>query len=338
MGAGIIGLACAWRLSQRGVAVRVFDAREAACEASWAAAGMLAPGGEIETPSVLATAALASRAEYPEFVRELAEESGCPIDFRPCGAMEVAYDENEAFILELKSARQATIGVRSEPCQYEGRTARFYPDDALVDPRDVTRALLEACRRRGVTLHQQEPVLSVSPSGTSIQTTKGEYSGQGVLLAAGAWSSALLPALLPPDLLPRTMPVRGHLMSWNLAPGLLEPILRHGHTYLAQRTSGLLIAGATTEHVGFDRTIDASAVADLRARASALLPVLEHHLPAEQWIGFRPGVDAEGPAVGRLPGTSLWTAFGHYRNGILLAPETARRITASYSSQSYSSQ
>ena len=56
------------------------------------------------------------------------------------------------------------------------------------------------------------------------------------------------------------------------------------------------------------------------------------------FTNIRPGVDAEGPAVGRLPGTSLWTAFGHYRNGILLAPETARRITASYSSQSYSSQ
>jgi glycine oxidase len=320
VGAGIIGLSCAWRLAQRGLAVTVFDAREAAREASWAGAGMLAPGGEITAVSPLATAALSSLAEYPEFVRELEEESGVSIDFRHSGAMEVAFDDSEAEALEQKGALQAEIGIRSERCRHDGRDARFYPDDSLVDPRDVTKALLTACHVRGVEIREDEPVLDVARSGKSVRTAAGEYSGDGVVLAAGAWSSSLMEGL------PRTMPVRGHLISWPLSPGLVGPILRHGHTYLLQRKTGILIAGATTEQVGFDRKIDASAVEDLLSRAGELFAPLKGLEPSEQWNGFRPGIEAEAPAVGRIEGTSVWTAFGHYRNGILLAPETARRI------------
>jgi glycine oxidase len=80
--------------------------------------------------------------------------------------------------------------------------------------------------------------------------------------------------------------------------------------------------------VGFDRTLDESALADIQRRAAFLMPELGLQPPQDRWNGFRPGIEAEGPAIGRVPGTSIWTAFGHYRNGILLAPETARRIAA----------
>ena len=46
-------------------------------------------------------------------------------------------------------------------------------------------------------------------------------------------------------------------------------------------------------------------------------------------MGFGPGIETGNPAVGRREGTAIWTAFGHYRNGILLAPETARIIAES---------
>lgn len=320
VGAGIIGLSCAWRLAQRGIGVTVFDAREAARESSWAGAGMLAPGGEFDTPSRLAHMALESLATYPEFVRELQKESGIDIDFRRSGAVEVAFDDSEAEALRSRSARQAEIGIRSEPCIHDGRAARFYPDDAVVDPRDVTAALLIACKARGVSIREHEPVLEISRAGRSVRTSMGDYAAEGVAVAAGAWSSSLVQGS------PRTMPIRGHLVSWNVAPGVLDPILRRGHTYLLQRRSGTLIAGATSERVGFDREIDERAVSDLRARAGALLPSLRGLAPSERWNGFRPGIEAAAPAVGRVPGTSLWQAFGHYRNGILLAPDTARRI------------
>lgn len=321
VGAGIIGLACAWRLSQRGHRVTVFDAGGVGCEASWAGAGMLAPGGEVEEESPLARMALASLEQYPAFVAELCETSGIAIDHQHCGAMEVAFTTAEADALEYKAALQSVMGIRSEPATYKGSvSARFFPDEQLVDPRQLIAALQLTCLRMGVQIHTNEPVSRILPDGSGVITSAGEYRDEGVLVAAGAWSSALCPDL------PVTMPVRGHLVSYDMRQKLIGSILRHNGTYLLQRSNGLLIAGSSTEHVGFDRSIDEKVVNDIHTRASRLLPVLQALAPDARWNGFRPGVAGGRPVIGKIERASIWTAFGHYRNGILLAPQTARMI------------
>lgn len=325
-GAGIIGLSCAWRLAQRGHRVTVFDSREAGCEASWAGAGMLAPGGEVEEASTLARMALSSLAQYPDFVAELQDESGVSIDYQRCGAIELALTLAEAEELERRAARQAALGIHSEPITYGGSaSARFFPNDQSIAPRDVTSALRASCLRAGVKIRGNEPVTQVMPNGSGVTTTLGDYYDDGVLIAAGAWSSGLLSGL------PLTMPVRGHLISYDMDRMLLGTILRHDGTYLlqrngVQRSGGALIAGSSTEYVGFDRSIDESIVSDIHARASRLLPALAASVPGARWNGFRPGIAGGDPVIGRVGGTSIWTAYGHYRNGILLAPETARMI------------
>jgi glycine/D-amino acid oxidase-like deaminating enzyme len=282
---------------------------------------MLAPGGEYEVGGELARMAVESLRVYPDFVRELEAESGMGIDFRLCGAIE-AGDEDE---LSRRAAEQAAVGITSSPFSYRGRTARFYPGDAVVDPRHVTKALKASCEKRGVLLRENEAVTRVLENGRGVETSTGTHEDDGVLIAAGAWSSSLFPGL------PKTMPVRGHLIAWKKQKGFLEPILRDRKTYLLQRASGWLIAGSTTEHAGFDRSIDEQAVEDVRRRAIALLPELGEDPPDERWNGFRPGIVGDKPEIGRVEGTRVWKAFGHYRNGILLAPITADRIVASLS-------
>ena len=284
---------------------------------------MLAPGGEMDESSPLTTMALCSLAMYPAFVESLREESDIAIDYQRCGAIEVAMNAHEADALEARAARQAALGIRSEPVHHPmGVAARFYPDDALVNPRDVMAALRIACLRSGVSIREHEPVLEIIRDGSGVRTTSGEHHDEGVLLAAGAWSSDLIPDLR----VARSAPVRGHLIGYRAEAGMLKTILRHGHTYLLQRDTGTLIAGASTEHVGFNRTIDQNAVEEIHRRASNLVPALAGLGPAERWNGFRPGIEGGVPAIGRVEGTRIWTAFGHYRNGILLAPDTARRI------------
>jgi glycine oxidase len=308
-GGGIIGLSCAWRLAQRGVRVTVFDAREIGAEASWAGAGMLSPGGEAEGDSPFARMALASLAQYAGFVEELQSASEISIDFRRCGAMEFAFSDMEAAALDRRAVGQAAVGIHSEAMN---SGCRFYPDDALVDPRDVVSALRIACVREGVTFREHEPVREIT----------GE-----VLIAAGPWSSALLPATLP-----CSVPVRGHLLAFDGSGIRLDHMLRHGHTYIVQRArTGRIIAGSSTEHVGFDRRIEEVIIRDIHRRAARLLPALADLKPSECWNGFRPALaEGTGPLVGRVEGTDIWTAYGHYRNGILLAPETARIITAKF--------
>jgi glycine oxidase len=325
-GAGIIGLASAWRMARAGLRVVLFDAREAAAEASWAGAGMLAPGGEIDTHSELAAMALRSLHAYEPFVRELENETGFDIDFQRCGAFELAANEAESAALRQKAELQRSMGIPSEPRGWRDFEGRFYPEDGIVDPRQVTAALRTACLRLGVTVREHEPVLEVAPDGSAVRTARETISdADGVLIAAGAWSSSLCSAL------PRTIPVRGHLLSWNLPPRTLPSIVRHGHTYLLQRRNGTLIAGSSAEDVGFDRTINDAIAADIRDRAARLLPELATIEPSARWIGFRPAIAAANgvacsPLIGRI-GPKLWAAVGHYRNGILLAPETARLVT-----------
>ena len=76
VGGGLIGLSAAWRLRQAGFRISLFEKGSLGREASWAGAGMLSPGGEVERESPLATLAIESRRLYPSFVRELERESG----------------------------------------------------------------------------------------------------------------------------------------------------------------------------------------------------------------------------------------------------------------------
>jgi glycine oxidase len=327
-GAGIIGLSCAWRLAQNGIPVTIFDAREAGAEASWAGAGMLSPSGEVAEDARLARMAIDSLAQYPRFVEELEEASRISIDYQRCGTIERAFTEQESLALNQRAGQLASIGIRSEA---KDQFDRFYPDDAVVDPRDVTEALRLACLGAGVKLHEHEPVREILRSGGIVRTTKSEYHDDGILIAAGAWSGTLSPRGKP-----KSVPVRGHLIAFDGTTIRLGHMLRQGHTYILQRSHtnrihpGRIIAGSSTEDAGFDRTPDENIAADIHARAARLLPALAALSPSETWIGFRPGIegDAQVPVIGQIEGTSVWTAFGHYRNGILLAPETARIIAA----------
>lgn len=330
-GGGIIGLTLAWRLSQQHVSVTVLEAATAGGEASWAGAGMLAPGGEIKRDHEWARFTLTSARLYRDFAAELKAESGIDPEWRLSGAVDLAASEEEWRAQCALAAKQSALGIDSEPLSSVALRelvpalgpgdwqARWYPADALVNPRATVQALLAACRRRGVAIEENTRVVSVREG--LVATHQQPYRADAVVIASGAWSSSIqAPVPLPP-----AVPVRGHLIGYQSSPGWLAPILRHQHTYLLQRASGLLIAGTSEEHAGFDRAIDPALARDIAVRAAHLLPALAAQ-KYETWIGFRPGSEAGHPLLGQAaPG--LWLAYGHYRNGILLAPATAARLT-----------
>ena len=337
VGAGIIGSSIAWRLAKRGVKVTLIDKGPMGGEASYAGAGMLAPGGEYDGHSYWAQMAVSSLAIYPEFVRELEEASGMGIDFRVCGALEFAKTAAAWDELTAKAARQAAIGIpstvvgRSEVARMaplaeaEGWAGvRHYPAEAEVDPRSVLRALGKVLEALGVVILEGQHVEGVSKHGRRI--CAGSIEADVAVLAAGAWSSQI--TIEAAELLPQSEPVKGHLLGYQLAAQSLGPILRCGHTYILQRKNGYTIAGATTEHVGFDRTLCAEAGDQIAMEAKRLLPDLTRAGKPDLWNGIRPGIASGEPQVGRVGNLAVWAAYGHYRNGILLAPTTAETIAA----------
>jgi glycine oxidase len=305
VGGGLIGASIGWRLAQKHQHVLLFDATNLGGEASMAGAGMLAPASEATTESAWLTLGMESLRLYPGLVEELHAETGLNIDFRICGGL--VMDPDEALEVFHRSA-----GIRVE----RHANGLFYPDEALVDPAALLRSFRLALLRRGV-LHEHRHVSSIEAS-----------SYKAVVIAAGAWSGLVSVSYKGEPLqLPSSAPVKGHLIAFQMAEGLLGPFLRKGHSYVLQRSDGLMIAGSTEEHVGFDTTVSLGTCDDLHRRAAELVPELATAEPVRQWIGFRPGPELpDGPIMRRIPNTNVWLAYGHYRNGILLTPITAQRI------------
>lgn len=184
----------------------------------------------------------------------------------------------------------------------------YYPAtdnaDGHVDPRDLTREL-----RRHVRVEER------------VIEDLWEIDAEHVIVAAGAWAGHLRSETVP---LPPTVPVKGYMLAWEqFAPGLFEGIRRVGHTYVFQRRRGSILAGSTEEEVGFDKSEDRSLLDDLAQRAAALVPELKDLPPTRHWLGFRPGTPDGMPVIQRWDDRVL-LAYGHFRNGILLAPWTAR--------------
>lgn len=341
-GGGIIGASIAWRLARYGLSVVLCDAAQIGSEASSAAAGMLAPGGEFDAPSPELDFAISSRSQYPRFIDQLQTDSGLAVEFRQTGAAQLAFTSADLDLITKRAATQRAAGIPSALLtadelrdvaplvRHDAIGAVHYPNDALVDPAALMRALRAASLRRSVSIEEQSRVTSIAATSTGVRACLSHRSieARAAIIAAGAWSSTIAVTsdsrAYP---LPPSFPIKGHLLGYRLAPGSVPAIIRHDHTYILQRADGFTIAGSSTENVGFDRTIDPQVVLNIRRRAASLLPALASLEPESVWIGFRPGADSPAPRIAQVESSRLWLAYGHYRNGILLAPATADLIS-----------
>ena len=128
------------------------------------------------------------------------------------------------------------------------------------------------------------------------------------------------------DALP-VRPIRGQLVYLAAPPGLLRHVAWGSDVYLVPWRDGTVLAGATSEDVGFDERATAGGIAMLLHAATALVPGLTDATFLEARCGLRPGSPDDLPYIGPsavLPG--LIYACGHYRNGALLAPLTAELV------------
>jgi glycine oxidase len=320
IGGGVIGLSVAWRARARGLSVIVLERGELGAGTSRVAAGMLAPASEADAQerSLLALNLESARLWGP-FAQELQDVTGLDVGLRTNGTLAVARDSDEKRALERELDVRERLGLRAErllPSAARAlepalapsiRLGVDFPDDHSVDPRAVTRALAAACEQAGVVLRAHTAVADLA----SVDAAQ-------VVLAAGAWSAKLAP--LP------VRPVKGQTIRLRGEP-LLGRTLRFETGYLVPRADGRLVLGATMEERGFDTAMTALAVHDLLRDAAELVPgILE--LEIEELIaGLRPGTPDNAPLIGRLDDRVV-VATGHHRNGILLAPVTARLVAA----------
>ena len=309
-GAGLIGVSLALELRDQGARVLVLDRGEPGQEASAAAAGMLAGAG-FDTPPALQPLARESARLFPEYVHKLEELSGIKTDFRRHGTIAIGEDAATAGVKPLSSDE---LSKREPFLQSLGRPSFFIQEDS-VDPRLLMQAALAAAQRLGVEIRGRIEVKSFrsSNNGVEVETNSGTYRGAGAINCCGAWSG---------------MPVRprkGQMLY--LQPGrnnLLNHMVHAPEVYIVPRSTGKILAGATVEDVGFDKTVTPSAIEELHAAAARYLPELASAPIIESWAGLRPGTPDDLPILGRTNIAGVFVASGHFRNGILLAPVTAK--------------
>ncbi len=341
-GGGVIGASIAWRLARNQVRVLLLDAAaKIGSEASSAAAGMLAPGGEFDQPSPLLDFAIGSLAQYDDFVDAIQADSGLPIELRHTGAVQIAFTAAELESLTQRATSQRSAGIPSTVLtpdelralvplvRADAIGAVHYTAEAIVDPRSLMTALRAACLARGVSIEEGSRVRSIAAGAacTHVSLEHRAMDAPFAVLAAGAWSGDIAVNIdNQPYAVPRSFPMKGHLLGYRLPAGSLAATVRYEHTYVLQRADGFTIAGSSTEDAGYDRTIDPKIVSEIAVRAATLVPALASLKPESVWIGLRPATDAAAPHIGRVPSSRLWLAYGHYRNGILLAPATCDRV------------
>jgi glycine oxidase len=336
IGAGLIGCSVAHDLARRGQKVLVLDRREPGKEASWAAAGMLTPASESIKEHALVPLANASLALYPKFIDQIEQTTGMKTGYRRDGALEVFFGDRAEERLQRWVAAVRSAGFNPQPLNAtelrsmepalaaDASVGAFLPEEGSVDNRLLSAAVAEAARREGAEVRAGEEVIRVTVTqgrASGVETRAGRIAAHNVIVAAGCFSAQLEGA----SRYAPTLPARGQMAALRPAEMPLRHVVR-GPSYLVPRDDGRLLIGATVERVGFEKAVTAEGIGRLLGDAVRMVPALGAAPVVETWCGLRPDTPDHLPILGPSDVEGLWLATGHYRNGILLAPATARAL------------
>jgi glycine oxidase len=342
IGGGVIGFACALELRRRGAQVAVYErGLELGGGATIRAAGMLGlaseAAAEAETPGLFELARQ-SAVLWPAFASEV-ERQGGETGFAQDGAIVLARSQAELGWLEaLATACQARdlpaqwldpSRLRSEEPAASGpvRAALLLPSDSQVDAALLLQRLGAAAARAGVGVRLGRPVERIG-AGVEFTLPDAERFDR-VLLATGAAAGAVKfegrPGVTVDPRLAPIVPVKGQMLALAPVAGAPRRVIRMRNVYVAPKARWVLV-GATQERGRADTAVDPAAIQRLRNAAAEVIGALRNAPEIAAWAGVRPGTPDDAPMIGETAIPGVFAAMGHYRNGILLAPATARIV------------
>lgn len=263
-------------------------------------------------------------------------------EYSRCGTLWVARSDAEGAHIADKQARLAGAGIRAEVV--DGAQLRqlepelisglagglLVPDEGVVYPPAVARAMIARACHRGATLERAR-VTAVGDHEVTLDS--GQHLRGTVVVAAGC----ALPTLLP------ELPLRlrkGHLVITQRYPGTVRHQLVHlGYAdsvhgneasvafNVQPRPTGQLLIGSSREYGRTDTEVSMPMVRRMLRHTFEFLPGVRRLNALRIWTGLRPASTDGRPYIGPVgarPG--VWVAAGHEGLGVSTAPGTARLL------------
>ena len=330
VGGGVIGLLTARELALAGRDVTVLERNRLGRESSWAGGGILSPLYPWRYPESVNVIAGYGPAAYRRLAEELAEYGD--FQYQKTGMMILDTGEiDEARTWAAQDSQRILNLIDQEQARalqpgLQGLEQRAIWMNSLAHVRNprLLKALVPCLRDRGVRLLENTPVKNFRSvaGGVVVETGQGERVADKVVVCAGAWSGDLLKRSginLP------VQPVKGQMLVFEPAPGLVKTMVMKNGRYLIPRRDGRTLIGSTLEQEDYDKTATSEAMKSLRHSAIDMIPAIadlkiEHH-----WAGLRPGTPDGVPYIGEHPEIpGLYVNAGQFRNGLVMAPGSAR--------------
>lgn len=345
IGAGMVGAACAARLSHAGLNVVLAD-RGSVCAGTTASGeGNLLTSDKIPGPELdLARWSL-------DLWHQLSDRLGEEIEFERKGSLVVATSNEALADLVDFAAAQRRDGIDSqsvlgpdlfnlEPNLAPDATGGVhYPGDCQIQPMATTAALLKSTPTLRFVGGQEVVRIEERGTGARVLTRSSHVDAGFVVNAAGPWagqvaasagaSLAVQPrhgVVLVTE--PCAVIVRHKVYEASYVATTQSADARVQYATVIEGTaSGPILIGSSRERRGFDPAISLDVVQTLAARAVRLIPAMAGIRAMRAYGGFRPGSPDHLPIIGPDPDCPwLIHATGHEGAGIGLAPATAALV------------
>lgn len=355
IGAGIIGAAIAYELSAMpGLTIDLFDGQQPGQGATGAALGILMAVISQKTKGRGWRLREASLQRYRTLLPELEAATGRTIPANYHGLVKIlrepdwprweklqAIRSHQGYPLKLWSLDQLQEKLSHCPLDYDQIEGAIYsPWDWQIQPQPLTQALVKAAIKRGVQGHFQQlvkplPSVSTTDHCSEIQTERGNFSVDYVVITAGLGSALLTQAENSSELPLQLEPVIGQaflvqLANFSNSMNHWRSVLTTEDIHLVPLGDGQCWLGATVEFPADcpNGVPNSQLRQELWQKAIAYYPFLKQAKIINYWSGRRPRpVGESAPVIRPLVNyENVLVASGHYRNGVLLAPATAQEV------------
>ena len=337
VGAGIIGLMTALELLEQGYQVEIFDQSTAASAASWAGGGILSPLYPWKYAAAVNQLAQYGKRRYLAWNEKLQPYTGMDFEIEQVGLcifdqdqyaqalnyhQEFHEPEQIAYLLEDETLKRVNPHLAKD-------SATYFPQLANIrNPRLVQSILKYLHTHKNVVIHQHNAItklLTTAQRITAVEDHTGQHHhADQYVIATGAWADILLQQF---DLKYDIHPIHGQMVLYKTPEKWLPTICMNKTMYLIPRRDGHIVCGSSTSDFGFDTGLHDDISQNIIEASLTLVPELARFPIVKQWAGLRPASPQGIPKIGRMQDmTNLWLNAGHYRNGLVMAPASARLL------------